>query len=434
MKRAHEKILSDLGSSLQDFYSSISYTNIALASGYLHFTIWDSKSVGARLMSYQSERSWQSLWMFVVCILRELTRVFTAKSPIFIPNPTFNQINARRLIVTWGPSNLSSQVIRNDRYFGKNGIKNELTARIEICPDELGFFDSDVVGIIVFKRNLFSSFLYLYRILGEVKCWKSLILSLTLWSRDSFIMVSDISKAIETSLPKINLILTPYEQQPWQKLLAYRIRQEKSHIAVHGYIHSGLTNLPTQIIYHSGICVDRLFVHGDAYKDILIRQLNWDEDAVSVINSMRYETKLSLSRTTMFFAYALPERELLMNCMRSIKGQAPLIIQGASIRPHPLKLGDRQYVSLTEEVRNLVGRPESPVANNATPVAIMIGVSTVIFEALEAGYEVHCLFGNPDLERFDLNIWKCLVCTQLPGNENYFIYRLKTPSALIRYS
>jgi hypothetical protein len=226
-------------------------------------------------------------------------------------------------------------------------------------------------------------------------------------------------------------ILLPYEQQPWQLRLFFRLQnQNKTRFKIIGDAHTSLTNFPSQFI-KTRFSPHRLIVHGNDFKKCLVDQLGWNASEIQTSPSSRFTKKLLLETSLIVLPYVLPDISIIIGALKVI---ANLGIPDTrwTVKPHPARQNDPQYQNIYNQLINAV-----PTLNtihrtsSASKTVLVFGVSTYILEALESAFEVYNFIEHPETESYPSDIWTGLATEKL--SENLFKYTLRTSQSYVIY-
>jgi hypothetical protein len=226
-------------------------------------------------------------------------------------------------------------------------------------------------------------------------------------------------------------IVLPYEQQPWQLRLIYRISQDNAKtFKIIGDAHTSLTNIPSQFI-KTIYSPDLLIVHGHDYKTCLVERLGWEKEDVFTLPSNRLRTKISIDGNWIVLPYTITSAAEIAGSIHSLK----TICEPSgkwSLKPHPARHNDADYQSkLAIILREVDTLNQSAKKTTGPHFALVVGVSTYILEALESGIEVYHFVEHPETESYPPDIWKCLERENITNN--LFRYRLLKQGGYVIY-
>ena len=139
----------------------------------------------------------------------------------------------------------------------------------------------------------------------------------------------------------------PYEGQPFQQMVFSEAKKLNEKILTLGYIHSMLTPFPGEHIYRPG-SPDKLYVHGSSQIEILKSKLNWPENKLFLINSLRFQMndKKSLSNK-IFLPRIILDKKILVNAFRDLVINSPTAsFTKLDVRNHPAMFNSKKHLSL----------------------------------------------------------------------------------------
>ncbi|MCX6127124.1 MAG: hypothetical protein NTV34_20570, partial [Proteobacteria bacterium] len=208
-------------------------------------------------------------------------------------------------------------------------------------------------------------------------------------------------QTVKISQPQI---LLAYEQQPWQLALITAVKKtfgERSKIV--GDAHSSLANFPSQFI-KTKICPDRIITHGNGLRRVLVHQLGWADENVDISPSRRFTQRLCYSASQIVLPYTMNTHTTIVEAVRLISA-SHANVSSWHVRPHPARMADSKYRETVVGIQSFVEKLNHAQAATENIIILVYGFSTLIFEALESGYEVYNLLDNPVLEGLSPDIW-----------------------------
>ena len=339
--------------------------------------------------------------------------------------------NAKILVVSWAFKNsFQSDGSFYDKYFNENSkdlqnsywvlismdnyVPTNLNNNLKVLKQKKGFF----------KYNFVSFFKILISIIFECKFSIKKIFHYLSFST---YFAKQMSLIIKKELKKnnFNMVLMPYEAQPFQHTIFSEAKRYNKKILTVGYIHSMLTPLPCEFIFRHG-APDLLCVHGVSQIEILKSRLNWPENRLLLIKSLRFRIENNRSLSGKIF---LPLT--IVNKKRLIKAFKNLLINCSpnsfiklEVMNHPAVLNSEKHISLKTEIENLMKIYKDKFSNTSlnNKTAIYFGVTTSIFVALEKGIKVIHICADPVFESLSKEIWPNLEIKKL--NDFVFQYNL----------
>lgn len=343
--------------------------------------------------------------------------------------------HSESVIFTWIINNDESRSDCVRRYFGSladqaESQNSEIWALASFAPDLATRERLNAEGVTLIwsarpnAQDVFKAILRVFRglnplLLFDAEFWKGEQIA------ELFLRCIEDRKARQVS------VLLPYEQQPWQLRLFFRLQnQNKTSFKVTGDAHTSLTNIPSQFI-KTKFSPDRLIVHGNDFEKCLVDRLGWDDSDVEVNPSNRFKKKLSLESSLIVLPYVITDVSKIVTALQAISSQG-ITYSTWILKPHPARLNDPTYQAcfqiIMKEVEILNRCSHDSTAAN--PV-LVFGVSTFILEALESGYEVYNYIEYPETESYPTDIWTGLICETL--SPHLFKYKLTKPQSYVIY-
>ena len=341
--------------------------------------------------------------------------------------------NAKILIISWAFKNsFQPDGSYHDKYFNENSknlpnsywllistdsyVPANLNNNLKVLKQEKRFF----------KYNFFSFFKILITTFFECKFSPKKILHyLSFYTY----LAKQVSSVVKKELKKNNFdsIIMPYEGQPFQQMVFSEAKKLNDKILTIGYIHSMLTPFPGEHIYRPG-SPDKLYVHGSSQIEILKSKLNWPENKLFLINSLRFQMndKKSLSNK-IFLPRIILDKKILVNAFRDLVINSPTAsFTKLDVRNHPAMFNSKKHLSLEIEIENIMKIYKDRFSNVLldSKISIFFGVTAATFEALEKGNEVIQICSDPVFESLNEKIWPNLKIEKL--NDFAFRYNLIT--------
>jgi hypothetical protein len=230
-------------------------------------------------------------------------------------------------------------------------------------------------------------------------------------------------------------VLVPYEAQPHQHVLFRAVKRRNPAIRTVGYLHSALPPLPTDLLVRAG-APDLLLVHGRGQARILARHLGWPGSALRIIKSLRYRADDPQPLGgVIFLPYSFTDARVIEMAFRDfLRGAAPRSLPVLTVRNHPVMQSSKRHARLQRRLESLMRAyadrfcPEPP---SQPPVAVFIGVTAAILEALERGVTALHICSRPLTESHSEQLWEGLQVERL--GEHLFRYQLRTPGSYIEF-
>ncbi len=397
---------------VKKYISNLNKSDIDITkSSQCYFPLWSESPGQARL------KFWDKGWIYAIKLLYVNLKYILAiaSHTKYDEIENYNQKNkAKTLIITWAFKNcFQPDGSYNDRYFGENSqnLKNSrwiLISMDDYVPNIL----KDNIKILkikkgYFKYNFFSFFKILISILLECKfSSKKIFHYLSSYSY----FANQMSLIIKKELKKNNfdIVLMPYEGQPFQHTVYSEAKKYNKKILTAGYMHSMPTPLPCEYIFRYG-APDFLYLHGSSQVDIFKSKLNWPENKLILIKSLRFrnENKRSFS-SKIFLPLTIQRKNILIDSFKNFLSNCPSKnFQMLEVMNHPAMFNSEKHIFLKTQIEKLMENYKDKFSHDSKNIkdTIFFGVSAGIFEALEKGNKVIHICSNPLFESFNEKIW-----------------------------
>ncbi len=406
-------------------------------SSQCYFPLWAETPGQARLKFW--DKGWSYAIKFLYINLKYILAIATHTKYVEIENN--NQKNkAKTLIITWAfKSCFQSDGSFNDKYFAENSKNLKDSRWILISADDYvpGVLKDNIKIIKIkrgyFKYNFFSFLKVLIKIFFKYKfSLKKIFHYLSSQSYFANQMSTIVKKELEKN--DFHTILMPYECQPFQHSVYSEAKKYDKKILTLGYMHSMPTPLPCEYIFRYG-APDFLYLHGSSQMDIFKSKLNWPENKLKLIKSLRFrvENKKSFSKK-IFLPLSIQKENILIDSFKNFLSNSPLkSFQKLEVMNHPAMLDSKKHIFLKTEIEKLMEIYKDKFSDESTNEndAIFFGVSGGIFEALEKGNKVIHICSNPLFESYNETIWTNLKIKKI--NNFVFQYDLISKGQYINF-
>jgi hypothetical protein len=236
-----------------------------------------------------------------------------------------------------------------------------------------------------------------------------------------------VASAVETELRRgrFQQVLMPYEAQPFQHAINLTVKALDGGIGTIGYLHSVLPALPTDLMYRSG-APDRLLVHGEGQREILVRHLGWPEGRVRVIPSLRYRLEdAEFLDGQILLPYTFENGSLILRAFENYLRAAPMASMPRwKVRNHPMMVKSGRHSALASRLEALCQKYSNRMSTDpaAYGQSVSIGPTAAVIEALERGLAVVHVCANPLFETQTSELWSYLDVEAL--GRHLYRYRL----------
>tara|TARA_B110000014_G_C20117264_1_gene590497 strand:+ start:894 stop:2240 length:1347 start_codon:yes stop_codon:yes gene_type:complete len=346
-----------------------------------------------------------------------------------ILNKVSSKNNFEKLIISWAKkSDFQDNGSYSDQYFKINSSYN---------PKIMWFliYSSDTVpkniddNIIIFgKEECEKKYDFFYLLKVFFTNIKKLNFSFTkifhMTSRASHFAEIVSSTVIDiVKLNNFKSILVAYEAQPFQNTVFKEIKEFNKNIKLIGYLHS-TQPLPIIFMYKLG-APDLLLVHGSSQIFHLTEYLNWPEEKLRLIPSLRYQKKyLTHYDSNLVLPHALSyEKTLIKQLKNFLKKIENKSLKPLTIKNHPLMKNSENHNIFIKDIEKVLFEYKDRFSNNAQKsISIFFGGTSAILEALENGEKVVHICADAVLESYSESLWPAIKVKKI--NENVLEYNL----------
>jgi len=405
---------------VKSFFKSIESSNIdSSLSGFCYCASW-TESLGYAKLKYKL-KGWVFVPKFCIIFLKNVLAIASHAKYIEFKNSSTSD-NYDIIILSYSfKENFQTDGSFNDRYFNENSKDLPNSHWMLISMD--GYIPSNLNNNITIIKNEKGAFKYNF--FSLIKILASIIVDCRFTPRKIFHYLSYhsyfaklISTIVKKELKKNNykVILIPYEAQPSQNNVFLEAKKINKKIKTIGYNSSLLTPLPCEFVYRSG-APDLLLVHGESQVEIFKSKLNWPENKLILIKSLRFRSKkdISLSKK-IFIPIAIHNRSIFINEFEKLLMQSPPnSFPRFDVKNHSTMLNSNKHLNLKKELEMIMEIYKNRLSDFSTSknTSIFFGVTAAVFEALEKGVNVIHICGDPIFESYNEKIWPNLKVKQL---------------------
>lgn len=336
-----------------------------------------------------------------------------------------------KMVVSWcRREDFDKSGIYFDRYF-KTNIKSEkktlwfLISIDNYVPDNL---DEHIFLFAKRKNGLKINIPFLISKIGSLLKKNRFSLRKTLYlSSSASVLAQMIGDKVASLLKanKITSIVLPYEAQPLHHAIFKEAKKFDPSIVTKGYLHSALPPLMTDLFYRDG-APDILYVHGNGQIKILKEYLNWPDQHLKFIPSLRFNRGDTNSMSGyIFLPYDFNDavsyvQEFKYFLAASSISALPIL----KLRNHPHQINSTKHIRLMADLEKCMLEYQDRFdALSARKVSVLIGATAAILEALERGIDVIHICTDPVFESHCEKIWDNLYVVQISSQT--FEYSLK---------
>ena len=231
---------------------------------------------------------------------------------------------------------------------------------------------------------------------------------------------------------KIDKIILPYEGIPFQQELFLEAKKINPKIKTIGYDHSAPHAVPFHLLYRDG-SPDLLMINGESQKKYLVKYLDWNENKIKLVPSLRYN-KYSEENfdSLVFFPWKIiNEKKILLNLESFLKNSEPNSINFLKVKTHPVSVDEKKQLLLKKQIENLFNIYKDKFGADNKKTSIFIGSTTGIIVALEKDINVIHICFDPLFEAYSEKMWPQIKVTNI--YDNTFVYNLKKKNSFIQF-
>ena len=372
--------------------------------------------------------------------LSSFLKIFLGRNPCISFPKNIDTSVIENLYISWAlPSDLDSLKSNNDRYFGyfPRTSRDVLVCWILGKPKQefIDLLEKENIAYIV-KRYDFARFRSIAKILSLAFRGGGILGSIRALVGISGEMVSGVSLAYQLkdvfqSKSCFRTLSLPYEAQPIQNTWIYFLKQSHPELLVYGYIHSSMSAFPSYYFKRLG-AVDKLFVHGSAYKRVLVDHLGWEDDEVQVISSLRFKKKPQTDYAgRIYIPYDFADPGLILREIEHILRFVGSGFRRPEVRLHPVKSNLAPHIEIKANIEKLLDEVSQNFDAKGRDLTVVVGLTAALLEALENDVEVIQIVSDPAIETYSSEIWSELESN--PISEYSTKYSLKVKGAFVVY-
>ena len=356
----------------------------------------------------------------------------------------FNKINTdenyEKLIISWAKkSDFQINGSYTDRYFKINSKHISKTMWFLLYLDDHDFLPKNInKNIVIFgKENLKKkyNFYYLIKVFFSIirQTKGSLIKIFHLCSRRS-LFSKIVSKAVIEIVKSKNFktILAVYDAQPYQNTIFKEIKKINSNIKLIGYLHA-TQPLPILNMHRYG-APDLLLVHGSSQVFHLKKYLNWPENKLLLIPSLRYrKNNMAKFDNNLALPIGISSEKVLLEQFKNFLKQAEKkSLKPFIIRNHPHATESKIHKKFIHNLKNILRVYNDRFSVDAKENnQIFFGGTSSVIEALESGLTVIHICADPVLESYSESLWPSIKVSKI--NEHTLRYSLRSYGKCINF-
>ena len=227
----------------------------------------------------------------------------------------------------------------------------------------------------------------------------------------------------------IKKIILPYEAQPFQKYLISILKKKFKTVKIVGYLNA-IQPFPAHLFDNKNL-PDKIYSSSPAQINHLSRYFKWDKKKLFLKKSFRFKKKHSKFRNKILLPFIITDPKLIINSIYNLINTMPKnYFNKINVVPHPTGFLEKDYKNFVKELNEVLKNFNNKFdTKNKKKISIVIGSTSVIFEALELGLKVFHIVDQPLLESLDNSFWPTVKILKI--NENVYKYTITKSKSLI---
>lgn len=245
---------------------------------------------------------------------------------------------------------------------------------------------------------------------------------------------SQLSKALDKSfkkilIPKIKMVLMPYEGQPYQNNIVKSIKEYSNSIKIKGFIHS-YPSLPTHLIKKK-YSPDKLIISSKDQLHSFTKYLGWKRNNIEFKRSARffYKKKNSMSGNIYLPINIKSNANIIIALKALFKKLNKNQVRSLLVKNHPFAKNYNSNVRLENKINKMIKL--NKVIKKKCDFSIFIGATGAIIEALELNTKVYHISEDQYLDTYSNKLWPNVTITKL--GKNIFKYQIKKKGVTISF-
>ena len=231
----------------------------------------------------------------------------------------------------------------------------------------------------------------------------------------------------KVDLASVKKVFFPYEAQPYQKYLINLIKKKNPKCKIIAYCHGGLPSVPIEYVYNR--LIDEIYVHSKIEKQILKNFFGWKKSKIFVSKSFRHFDNKKINSNKFYLPYSFNYDYKLEENLNILSQEYDL--SSIKISSHPFSknnINQKKLIDYFSKIKKITPKTRK----NPDNIAIFLGVTGSILEALQNKLTVIHVTNNPHFELYSNFLWRNIKIKKI--SERIFVYKLKKKDNLIKYS
>ncbi len=397
-------------------------------SPYSYPATWSKNSGYFVLKSIYKKSTTEQIYQFI----REIIGIGRLKSYSLFNQNLLNN-NFENLYITWA---------RKKDFDQSGNFRNDYMPKFTRSKNLWFLLNIDINKIknknyVIFQKKYFKDFSFYF--------WLKSVLGISLINKFNFkrifyklnvdtvfsnLIFVQIEKILKKN--KIKKIFLPYEAQPFQKNLIFKIKKKYPNIKIIGYLNA-VQPFPIHLHDVSNL-PDVCYTISPSQKNQLTKIFGWKSNKIILTKSDKFRfTKKKNFKNKILLPYSVSNFKLIANSIEKLIMMKPnYYFSKFLVRPHPAGMIDYKYKDFVKQLKKLIKKFEYKFDSSGNKnFSIIIGSTSILLESLEKKIDVYHIVDQAELESLDNYLWPKVNIKQI--NDNIFYYSLKRSKTLINY-
>ena len=221
----------------------------------------------------------------------------------------------------------------------------------------------------------------------------------------------------------------PYENQPFQSLIINYIKKNFLTIKTIGYIHS-FPSFPSHFL-KSDNSPHKIILNSIDQKIAFRKYLKWNDDQIQVLPSTRFfENTTNLKENIIYLPIDFDSpHKILFNFKEMLLIEKKINFSKFKIRNHPAANNSKKHQKLINDLYSIVKNEENIEFNSKEKVAVFIGSTGAVIEALKHNFKVIHIGENSLFDLYHNFMWPSIDIDFI--NEKIVKYKIKNYESIL---
>ncbi len=234
-------------------------------------------------------------------------------------------------------------------------------------------------------------------------------------------------------IQSLEKLLLPYEAQPWQHVLCLTVKKQNKNVEIIGDLHSCLPPFPSDYIKRYG-APNKVLVHGQGQKNIMVNMLGWNKEEIEVIPSRRFTKNIDKHLVNkILLPYSFGQSEFILKMLQILFKCYGNMLPRLEIRNHPVQANSSKHNDLIQDIIKLQSKcyTYSDYPSGDDKVSVVVGASSVIIECLAHGIKVFQIVEHPVFDLYSDLIWTDLKVQHV--HQNIVVYSFQEVASYVEF-